>query len=157
MTVQEAVEFSAKLRCSREISRIDLQHLTRSTLDLIGLAKASQTIIGSERQKGISGGEKRRTSIAVEIVCNPSVIFLDEPTSGLDAHTQLTVVHRLKWLANHGRIVVTTIHSPSSEMLSMFDMIIILKEGRMVYQGPSNLIPYFSSLGYRFPRFVVYL
>lgn len=157
MTVQEAVHFSAKLRLNYEgrIRRYQLQRHVRNVLDTLNLSKARQTLIGSERRKGISGGERRRTSIAVEVVCNPPVIFLDEPTSGLDSHTQLAVIRHLKQLANSGsRTVVTTIHSPSSEMLSLFDTLIILFDGRLIYQGPSNVIPYFSRLGYHFPRYV---
>lgn len=80
----------------------------------LGLQKCSDTFVGNEIIRGVSGGEKKRTSIGVEILINPSIIFLDEPTTGLDSTTALHVVQTLNKLANTGRTIIATIHQPSS-------------------------------------------
>lgn len=104
-------------------------------------------------QRGVSGGERKRTNIATEIVSNPALVFLDEPTSGLDAATSLGLIVSLKMLAKSGHTVVTTIHQPSSAMFMMFDKVILLAEGGwMVYSGPAReVLNYFSTLGLHAP------
>lgn len=89
--------------------------------------------------KGISGGERKRTSIAFELVSNPSVIILDEPTSGLDSLTAYIIVNYLKRLAKeHNKTVILTIHQPSSEIFFLLNRLILLAEGEMVYQGSTH-------------------
>ncbi len=83
-------------------------------IDSLGLKKASETFVGNSLIRGLSGGEKKRTSVGVELLINPSLIFLDEPTTGLDSTTALNLIKFLNRLANAGRTVVTTIHQPSS-------------------------------------------
>ena len=101
----------------------------------------------------MSGGERKRTNIATEIVSNPSLIFLDEPTSGLDAATSLGLIVSLKTLAKSGHTVVTTIHQPSSAMFMMFDNVLLLAEGGfVVYSGSAaGVLPYFANLGLHSP------
>ncbi|KAI8322916.1 hypothetical protein GQ54DRAFT_332885 [Martensiomyces pterosporus] len=118
-------------------------------ISLFELDKCKDTIIGDSTDKGVSGGERKRTAIAMEWVTQASILFLDEPTSGLDAHSALVVTHHLKEIAQTGRTVVTVLHQPSSEMFEMIDDVLILCEGRIVYLGErASLVGYLSKLGY---------
>jgi hypothetical protein len=103
----------------------------------MNLEKAADTIVGSffPFKRGISGGEKKRLNIANEILTNPGIIFVDEPTSGLDSSTSYVVVNLLKDLANRGCTVVTTIHQPSSQIFSLFDKLMLMSDGNVVYEG----------------------
>ena len=87
----------------------------------LGLKECADTRIGNNIHKGCSGGEKRRTSIGVQLLSNPSVLFLDEPTTGLDATSAFQLVRTLKGLAGKGRTIITTIHQPRSEIWGLFD------------------------------------
>lgn len=99
-------------------------------------------------KKGISGGEKKRTSIGIDLITNPSLIFLDEPTTGLDSTTALQVIILLRQLANEGRTIVSTIHQPSSEVFAEFDRLMLLVEGRCIFQGrSSDANTYFKDMG----------
>ncbi|KAJ2228919.1 hypothetical protein IWW45_006416 [Coemansia sp. RSA 485] len=118
-------------------------------ISLFGLEKCRSTMVGDSSAKGISGGEKKRTAIAMEWVTESPVIFLDEPTSGLDAHSALMVTHQLKDIADAGRTVVAVVHQPSSEMFALIDDIVVLFEGRIVYMGErANFVDYLARLGY---------
>ncbi|KAJ2877107.1 hypothetical protein FB639_003831, partial [Coemansia asiatica] len=118
-------------------------------ISLFGLEKCRATMVGDSSTKGISGGEKKRTAIAMEWVTSSPVIFLDEPTSGLDAHSALMVTHQLKDIADTGRTVVAVLHQPSSEMFALIDDIVVLFEGRIVYMGErANFVDYLARLGY---------
>ena len=83
-------------------------------LNVLGLRKCADTFIGNRMIAGISGGEKKRTSIGMELLVNPSLIFLDEPTTGLDSTTALNLIYLLKRLSQNGRTIISTIHQPSS-------------------------------------------
>ena len=84
---------------------------------------------------GISGGERKRVSIGYELIQEPTILLLDEPTSGLDSHTALNIGKQLRKEADRGLAVVATIHQPSSELFFMFDRVIVLSEGRTIYNG----------------------
>ena len=107
-----------------------------SILGRLGLTDCQDTQIGGMLKRGISGGERRRTSIAYELITNPSLLLLDEPTSGLDSSSAMRVVKSLREEAKRGMSVLATIHSPSAELLFMFDRIILMSEGHMIYNGP---------------------
>ena len=83
--------------------------------------------------RGLSGGERKRTSIGVELLTNPSLIFLDEPTTGLDSETALQLILLLEALAAGGRTVISTIHQPSSDIFMSFDKLILLVQGNVIY------------------------
>ena len=87
-------------------------------------------------RKGLSGGEKKRTSIGYELITEPSLLILDEPTSGLDSHTSTKIIQLLRSEAYRGAAIVATIHQPSSEIFLMFDRVIFLSEGYTIYNGP---------------------
>ena len=102
------------------------------------LEKCLDTLVGGVLIKGISGGEKKRTSIAFELITDPQVIFLDEPTSGLDSLTSYIIVSELKYLAHKKkRTVIMTIHQPNSEIYALFDSLTLLLEGKIIFQGPA--------------------
>lgn len=122
-------------------------------IQVLRLEKCADSIIGDEMIKGISGGEKRRTSIGIEIITSPSILFLDEPTSGLDSFGAYVVVNILKDLAMLGCTVLCTIHQPSSEVFHLFDRVLLLSEGRKLYDGSvHDLTPHLATLGHPVPE-----
>ena len=103
-------------------------------------------------QKGISGGQRKRLSLASEILTNPSIMFCDEPTSGLDSYMAATVVETLSRLAGQGRTVICTIHQPSSQIVEMFDKVLLMAEGRTAFLGHvSSANKFLESCGYPCP------
>ena len=113
-TPREAILFSAALRLGKASTAAERVQLTEDMLSQLGLEKCADTLVGNIMIKGISGGEKKRTAIAVELVGQPRCVFLDEPTSGLDSFAAFNVVKVLKALSSKDRIVICTIHQPSS-------------------------------------------
>ena len=106
-------------------------------------------------RKSCSGGEKRRTSLGVQMLSNPAVLFLDEVTTGLDALSAFQLIRTLKRLATHGRTIIVTIHQPRSEIWTLFDNLLLLSEGSLLYSGSaSEAITYFERLGYSMPTLV---
>ena len=104
--------------------------------------------------RGLSGGERKRTAIAVELITNPNMIFLDEPTSGLDSFTAFRIVKILNRLSEQGKTVLATIHQPSSDIFSLFDRLVFLSDGYCIYQGPANVSTlHFKKFGVECPRF----
>ena len=102
----------------------------------------------------LSGGERKRLSIALELVANPNVFFLDEPTSGLDEVTAAQCINMLRDLAHQGHTVVCTIHQPSARIFNYFDQIYVLAKGQCVYQGPPTaLIPYLRHVKMECPMY----
>ena len=135
-TPREALQFSAKLRLPKSKTDDDITQIVNQTLSELGLTSAADTIIGGGMKKGISGGEKRRVSIGIELVSSPSLVFMDEPTSGLDSYAASQVMKLLKRVATtHGSTVLFTIHQPSSIVFSSFDRLILLHKGRIMHQG----------------------
>ena len=105
-------------------------------------------------QKTISGGERKRTAIGVELITDPSLILLDEPTSGLDSFKALTIVKLLKKLARQGKTIISTIHQPSSESFNEFDRLLLMSDGHCVYQGEAALsAQYFRDIGFELPTY----
>ena len=99
--------------------------------------------------KGLSGGEKKRTTLGYELISNPSLVFLDEPTSGLDSNTAFKICRLLKKEAARGISIIATIHQPSSEIFYCFDRVIVLTDGYTVYNGATkDVLSYLESQGY---------
>mmetsp|Transcript_29843 Transcript_29843/g.75060 ORF Transcript_29843/g.75060 Transcript_29843/m.75060 type:complete len:710 (+) Transcript_29843:208-2337(+) len=155
MTVREQIRFAADM--SLPPSRFSAQakrDKVADILDQLRLNKAAETQVGQAGvQRGISGGERKRCAIGVELVNDSPLLFLDEPTSGLDSDTAAVLIEHLGDLAHRGgRTVVFTIHQPSSEVFHMFDDLILLSEGQVVYQGEAaGLADYLASLGHPVP------
>jgi ABC-type multidrug transport system ATPase subunit len=154
LTVHETILDSALLRLPREMSRTSKEQKVEDVERQLGIHHIRNQKIGSEETgRGISGGEKRRVGIACELVTSPSILFLDEPTSGLDAFNAFNVIECLVNLVkNYNRTVVVTIHQPRSNIVALFDQLVLLAKGRAVYSGPfENCQPYFDNIGYTCP------
>ncbi|GAA98720.1 hypothetical protein E5Q_05408, partial [Mixia osmundae IAM 14324] len=153
LTVYETVFYSAQLRLPREMSLAAKRLRTLETMHELGILSIRDSRIGETGKRSISGGEKRRVSIACELVTSPSVLFLDEPTSGLDAYNAFNVVDCLSALArNYNRTVIFTIHQPRSNIISLFDQLLLLAKGRTVYSGSyDHCQAYFESIGHACP------
>lgn len=155
MTVREVIRMSARLRLPQSMSNEEKENRVEQVIELLHLDRCKDTVIGYPGQKGgISGGERKRTGIAIELITNPTVLFLDEPTSGLDTYTATSVCETLKHLAMSGRTVVATIHQPSSEIFHMFDRLLLLARGEIMYQGDAQeAMTYFSAEGFPCPQY----
>ncbi|KAK9368703.1 hypothetical protein V1509DRAFT_622536 [Lipomyces kononenkoae] len=153
LTVYETILNSALLRLPKTMSRNAKRLRVFETMNELGIMGIKDQFIGWEGHRGISGGEKRRVAIACELVTSPSILFLDEPTSGLDSFNAYNVVECLKSLAkNYKRTVIFTIHQPRSNIVALFDRLILLSRGQLVYSGlHDSCQEYFSSIGCECP------
>ncbi|WDK18440.1 ABC transporter [Colletotrichum graminicola] len=155
LTVRETLRYSADLRLPPPTTAEERMRIVEEVILELGLKECADTRIGNSQHRGCSGGEKRRVSIGVQMLANPSVLFLDEPTTGLDATSAFQLVRTLKRLATKGRTIITTIHQPRSEIWHLFDNLIILTKGSPVYSGPAGeCLPWFDRMGFKLPPFV---
>ena len=151
MTVRECLEFAAKLKLpgsmANKIARVNI------LIHDLKLTKCANTRIGGPLVKGVSGGERKRTSIGVELITDPSLIFLDEPTTGLDSFTATNVMEILGDLARKdGRTVISTIHQPNSDIFEMFDRLMLLARGKIIYFNEAkHSVEFFGSIGFQCP------
>jgi ABC-type multidrug transport system ATPase subunit len=153
VTPREAILFSAKLRLPKTMTDTQLDEVVTGMLDELNLMECSETMVGGALVKGLSGGERKRTSVGVELVTRPRLVFLDEPSSGLDSFNALELIRVLKKVATLGSSVLLTIHQPSSEIFSEIDRLIMLKNGRVMYGGPIKHVPrYFAKRGFPIPE-----
>ena len=151
-TPREAILFSARLRLPKSTTDMDLNSLTNRMLTELGLLDCADTIVGGALIKGISGGERKRTSVGVELAARPALVFLDEPTSGLDSFNAVQLCQVLSKVANAGASVLFTIHQPNSEIFMAFDTLILLHKGRVMYQGHVRDVPnFFEVRGHPIP------
>ena len=119
---------------------------------MLRLDKCAGTQIGNSAVRGVSGGERKRTSVANELLVNPSVIMLDEPTSGLDSRTAYELIVTLQALAQSGRTVISSIHQPSSEVMHLFQSLMLMADGKVVYMGENTAaVNYFEKAGFPCP------
>ncbi|TKY47059.1 ABC transporter G family member 26 [Spatholobus suberectus] len=147
LTVEETLVFSAFLRLPTNMSKQQKYAKVDTTIKELGLERCRHTKIAGGYLKGISGGERKRTSIGYEILVDPSLLLLDEPTSGLDSTSANKLLLTLKGLAKAGRTIITTIHQPSSRIFHMFDKLLLISEGYPIYYGKAKeTMEYFSSL-----------
>lgn len=154
MTVEEAIRQSLLLRSPPNMTEEEREARLQEALKMFRMKHAAKTAVGRPDKKGISGGERKRTAIAMDVAINPSVLFLDEPTSGLDTYTAFIVIKILHCLTRRGHTVVTTIHQPSSEIFHLFDDLLILAHGKIMYLGEaSKSVDYFARLGYQCPSY----
>lgn len=139
LTVYETVLYSALLRLPRDMSFEAKRLRTLETMHELGILGIRDSRVGESGARGISGGEKRRVSIACELVTSPSILFLDEPTSGLDSYNAFNVIEALVQLARtYKRTVVFTIHQPQSNIVALFDKLILLAQGKVVFSGRAD-------------------
>lgn len=148
-TVEETMNFAAELKLGNTVEHEKKQILITEILEGLSLAVCRKT-----RCERISGGQKKRLSVALELIGNPSVMFLDEPTTGLDSLSSHQCISILKSLAQQGRNIVCTIHQPSATLFELFDFVYVLAEGNCVYQGSSNnVISYLASHQLNCPQY----
>lgn len=151
LTVRETLQFSARLRLP-ELSEAQLSTKVADVIETFGLEKCQNVIVGGIKKKGISGGQKKRLSIASEMLSNPSLVFLDEPTSGLDSSLAYDVLEVMIKLAREKKTVICTIHQPRSQLFQLFDQLVLLCGGKIVYHGPAaGAQEYFASIGHPCP------
>ncbi|SCU98007.1 LAFA_0G14818g1_1 [Lachancea sp. 'fantastica'] len=153
LTVYETVLNSALLRLPRKLSFAAKQKRVYQVLEELRIFDIKDRIIGDDFDRGISGGEKRRVSIACELVTSPSILFLDEPTSGLDSNNANNVIECLVRLALHyNRTLVLSIHQPRSNIFNSFDKLVLLSQGELVYSGvATDISDFLRNNGYECP------
>jgi ABC-type multidrug transport system ATPase subunit/pSer/pThr/pTyr-binding forkhead associated (FHA) protein len=141
LTVRQALYFSARLRTDLSDAEIDAR--TEKVLDDLGIPDKIDTVIGSPERKTLSGGQRKRVNIALELITDTPVLFLDEPTSGLSSYDAESVVDLLKELSKSGKTIITTIHQPSLKVYKQFDDLLMVSRdkgdspGALVYFGPA--------------------
>ncbi|XP_015062891.1 ABC transporter G family member 11-like [Solanum pennellii] len=151
LTVKEAVYYSAQLQLPDSMSKSEKIQIAEQTIKDMGLQDAMNTRIGGFGNKGISGGEKRRLSICIEILTRPKLLFLDEPTSGLDSAASYYVMKGIS-RQRGGRTIIASIHQPSAEVFNLFHSLCLLSSGRTVYFGPASAaIEFFRTNGFPCP------
>ncbi|XP_030609578.1 ATP-binding cassette sub-family G member 2-like [Archocentrus centrarchus] len=149
LTVRENFTFSAALRLPSSISQKEKKQKINRLIEELGLGRVADSKVGTQLIRGISGGERKRTNIGMELIIDPPVLFLDEPTTGLDASTANSVLLLLKRMANHGRTIILSIHQPRYSIYRLFDSLTLLVNGHQVYHGPAqSALDYFSDIGY---------
>ena len=154
LTVHETLMYTAALRMPRYCTLADRLARVEEVLKLMGIEYTRDVIVGDSRNKGISGGERKRLCVAMELLPKPCLLFLDEPTSGLDSTTALSLMNALKDLSNRGECtVVCTIHQPQTKIYNLLDNLILMRKGEIVYQGPcSKAEQYMAEAGYPCPN-----
>uniref|UniRef100_A0A8C9ZWG7 ATP-binding cassette, sub-family G (WHITE), member 2a n=1 Tax=Sander lucioperca TaxID=283035 RepID=A0A8C9ZWG7_SANLU len=149
LTVRENLTFSAALRLPTAISQEEKKQKVEKLIQELGLGRVADSKVGTQLIRGISGGERKRTNIGMELIIDPSVLFLDEPTTGLDASTANSVLLLLKKMGNNGRTIILSIHQPRYSIYRLFDSLTLLVNGKQVYHGPAQTaLDYFSDIGY---------
>ena len=154
LTVNDILGHSASMRLNADLSKEQIATRVAEIINYLGMSHVANTIIGDEETRGISGGQRKRVNIGMEIVADPSVLFLDEPTSGLDSSTSLELCQILSKLAKDNKMTIAAvIHSPSPETFFEFDDLLLLAKGGVVaYFGPANHVAkYFKELGFDRP------
>ncbi|KAL2343810.1 hypothetical protein Fmac_005095 [Flemingia macrophylla] len=155
LTVGEAVHYSAQLQLPDTMSKNEKKERADFTIREMGLQDSINTRIGGWGVKGISGGQKRRVSICIEILTRPALLFLDEPTSGLDSAASYYVMSGIANLDKRDdiqRTIIASIHQPSTEVFQLFHNLCLLSSGRTVYFGPASAASeFFASNGYPCP------
>ncbi|KAL0555361.1 hypothetical protein IC582_009305 [Cucumis melo] len=152
VTVYESLLFSAWLRLSSNVDTKTRKMFVEEVMELIELDRLRDALVGLPGVDGLSTEQRKRLTIAVELVANPSIIFMDEPTSGLDARSAAIVMRTVRNTVDTGRTVVCTIHQPSIDIFEAFDELLLMKRGgQMIYAGPlgersCKLIEYFEAI-----------
>jgi ABC-type multidrug transport system ATPase subunit len=152
LTVEETIRYSTWLNLDKDV---DKELRVRSIMAQLGLTKVKNSRVFDDiKQCGLSGGERKRLSIAIQIVAEPKLILLDEPTSGLDSALALETMTAIRGFCTGERVVITTIHQPSRSVYNLFDTVLVLVQGRVAYCGPAQAaVAHFThpSAGFSFP------
>ncbi|XP_075716828.1 broad substrate specificity ATP-binding cassette transporter ABCG2 isoform X1 [Rhinoderma darwinii] len=149
LTVRENLQFSAALRLPRSLRQKEKDERINQIIKELGLTKVADAKVGTQLIRGVSGGERKRTNIGMELITDPGILFLDEPTTGLDSSTANAVLLLLKRMARQGKTIIFSIHQPRYSIFRLFDTLTLLAGGKMLYHGPSDYaLDYFTQLGY---------
>ncbi|GBG30204.1 ABC transporter G family member 5 [Hondaea fermentalgiana] len=152
LTVSETLRYTAELRITGTDLKDKKEAVAKVIRDL-DLKRVAHSRVGGNGVPGISGGQARRVTVGIELITRPLVLFLDEPTTGLDSFSSLQLVRTLRVLADTGRTVVATIHQPRPDIFELFDLLLLMKSGRIAYFGPVLSIgTYFGNLGIHIPE-----
>ncbi|XP_062221516.1 ABC transporter G family member 28-like isoform X2 [Phragmites australis] len=154
LTVEENLWFNARCRLSADMSKADKVLVVERVIESLGLQAVRDSLVGTVEQRGISGGQRKRVNVGLEMVMEPSVLILDEPTSGLDSASSLLLLRALRREALEGVNISMVVHQPSYTLYRMFDDLILLAKGGMtVYHGPVKKVEeYFTGLGIVVPE-----
>lgn len=136
LTVRETLHFQAQLRLPKTMSREQKIARAEEVLAKLGLTDCADTFIGNPMMRGVSGGERKRTSIGIDLITGPRILLLDEPTSGLDSYTAFHIMETVRSLALEGTAIVCSIHQPREKIFHLFDKLLLLSKGRTSYYGP---------------------
>lgn len=155
LSVRENLLFSANLRLNpKQYSPKEKQSRVDAIIQDLGLTDCAHTKIGTEFLRGVSGGERKRCSIGMELITAPSLLFLDEPTTGLDSNTANCIVSLLHKLSRRGKTVIFSIHQPRYSIFRQFDHLTLMHKGEVVYAGEAEqALNYFTNLGYQIEAF----
>ncbi|XP_055335659.1 broad substrate specificity ATP-binding cassette transporter ABCG2-like [Paramacrobiotus metropolitanus] len=149
LTIRENLSFSAALRLPQSLTSDERNHRVKQVIEELQLQKCADTKVGTELIRGVSGGERKRCNIGMELITSPRILFLDEPTSGLDANTASHVMKILHQMSQSGRTIIFSIHQPRFSIYRMFDTLVLLSAGRVAYHGlAAKSIDYFQENGY---------
>ncbi|OQV11982.1 ATP-binding cassette sub-family G member 2 [Hypsibius exemplaris] len=149
LSIRENLAFSAALRLPQRLTAAEREKHVDLVIQELQLSKCADTRVGTEFTRGVSGGERKRCNIGMELITAPTILFLDEPTSGLDANTAGHVMSLLSSLAETGRTIIFSIHQPRYTIYRLFDNLVLLNGGRCAYHGSSkDAIEYFAKCGY---------
>lgn len=152
LTVSENILHSARVRLPRTWEDKDIRAHVDSVIDCLELSHVRDSRVGTVGKPLISGGQRKRVSIGMELAAAPMAIFLDEPTSGLDATAASSIMRTLKAIARIGISVIVIIHQPRMEIFEMLDQLILLANGQIIYEGPEDYVQqYFENCGFTFP------
>ncbi|KAG6557885.1 hypothetical protein Mapa_000062 [Marchantia paleacea] len=155
LTVEETLLYTVKLKLEPTYTEAQLLERVSEVIKQMGLEHCKKTVIGSALRRGISGGERKRVAVGMELLTRPQLLFLDEPTSGLDSVTALSLCSLLRKIAEERQCtVVCTIHQPQAKIFNLFQSLIILKAGKLIYQGSaSGVLKFFEDSGFPCPEF----
>jgi len=153
LTVKQFLMYTGTLKLPAGTAAEEIEARVDDVIHKLSLESCKDTVIGSELSRGISGGQAKRTNIAMALLTSPRIIFLDEPTTGLDSHMANEVVVLMKALAKEGRTVVATIHSPTAFAFQQFEDLFLLSSGKTIYDGPlgvssMTMVGYFGKHGF---------
>ncbi|GFO20502.1 ATP-binding cassette sub-family g member 5 [Plakobranchus ocellatus] len=154
LTVRETLTYMAFMKLPGKLSFKEIDQKVQKVIIVMGLLHVADSRIGGAVIRGVSGGEKRRITIGVQLLKDPEILLLDEPTSGLDSFTARHLVSTLRNLAHEGdKLVLISIHQARSDIFNTIDRVAILTDGQLAYLGPpSQMVPYFTSIGYPCPK-----
>ncbi|WOL09862.1 ABC transporter G family member 28 [Canna indica] len=153
LSVEENLWFSANCRLSADMPKADKVLIVERTIESLGLQVVRSSLVGTVEKRGVSGGQRKRVNVGLEMVMEPSLLILDEPTSGLDSSSSLLLMRALRREALEGVNVCMVVHQPSYTLFNMFDDLILLAKGGLIaYQGSVKKVEeYFSGLDIRVP------